>query len=373
MARYGSSMPFLLPDAPITTLDTYRAAGGGAGLRAAHRLGGREVIEIIDASRLRGRGGGGFPTAIKWERLANDPSPTRYLVCNAAEGEPGTFKDRWLIRSNPYQLLEGITVAAMAVGASSAYIGIKARFTAEIRALELAAADMSGAGLLEPTTVTIVPGPDDYLFGEEKALLEVIEGRDPLPRLNPPYVQGLFQQGGGIAGPAVVNNVETLCNVPHIVTRGAAWFRSQGTEDTPGTMVFTIGGDVRRQAVVEMEMGVPLSFLIYGPGNGLPAGRRPMLVGSGVSNRPLSSAQLDTPLNFGSMRAVGSGLGSGGFTVYDDTACVVQVAAGISEFLQRSSCGQCPPCNLGTQAIADAFGALAAGGSGSSELDRIAA
>jgi NADH-quinone oxidoreductase subunit F len=232
---------------------------------------------------------------------------------------------------------------------------------------------MAEAGLLDVAAITIVPGPDDYLFGEEKALLEVIEGRDPLPRLYPPYVQGLFEKTTGDPRPTAVNNAETLANVPHVIANGADWYRSFGTERSPGTMVFTIGGDVRREAVVEMELGTPLTTLVHEVGGGTRRGRHLALVANGVSNRPLAPSELDTPLAFETLRAVGSGLGSGGFTVYDDSACIVDVATALSAFLNRGSCGQCPPCKLGTAAITERFDSLAAGAAGMQELEEIVA
>jgi NADH:ubiquinone oxidoreductase subunit F (NADH-binding) len=366
----------LLGDEPVASLDEYRARGGGSGLAAADRLGPDGVVGMVRASGLRGRGGAGFPAGVKWAGLRGGERGRRSVVCNAAEGEPGTYKDRWLMRQNPYQILEGLAIAAYAVGAERAYIGVKAKFVDEIERITTAAAEMDAAGLLADVPVVIVPGPDDYLFGEEKGLLEVIEGRDPLPRLYPPYVMGLFADGaaapGDDANPAVVNNVETLCNVPHILANGAEWFRSFGTVDTPGTMVFTICGDVRWEGVAELEMGTPLATLVYGVGRGLEAGRRPRLIVGGASNRPLTPGALDTPLDFGSMRRVGAGLGSGGFVVYDDTVCVVQVAAAMSAFLFRGSCGQCPPCKLGTEAITERFTRFAVGGGGVDDLQEIA-
>jgi NADH-quinone oxidoreductase subunit F len=211
-------------------------------------------------------------------------------------------------------------------------------------------------------------GAGAYEAGEETALLESLEGKRAQPRLKPP-----FPASAGLYGaPTAVNNVETLCNVPHILANGAEWFRSFGTVDTPGTMVFTICGDVRWEGVAELEMGTPLATLVYGVGRGLEAGRRPRLIVGGASNRPLTPGALDTPLDFGSMRRVGAGLGSGGFVVYDDTVCVVQVAAAMSAFLFRGSCGQCPPCKLGTEAITERFTRFAVGGGGVDDLQEIA-
>jgi NADH:ubiquinone oxidoreductase subunit F (NADH-binding) len=366
------SRRILLSDEMVSTLDEYVAAGGGAGLGEALRLGPAGVLDTITESGLRGRGGAGFPTGVKWSGLAAAESKRKFVVCNAAEGEPATFKDRWLIRANPYQLLEGLAIAAFAVGAERAFIGIKDKSAAEAIRLGTAAAEMEDAGMLGRVPIEVVLGPDDYLFGEEKALLEVIEGRDPLPRLYPPYVTGLYAEGDH-GNPALVNNVETLSNVPHIVRNGAAWFRSFGTAESPGTMVFTVCGDVEWEGVAELEMGTPLSFLLYTVGRGFPEERRPKLVTSGVSNRPLTLADIDTPMSFEGMAAIGSGLGSGGFAAYDESACVVQVAAALSAFLYRGSCGQCPPCRLGTEAITERFTRLTIGGGSLGDVEEIAA
>lgn len=203
-------------------------------------------------------------------------------------------------------------------------------------------------------------------------MLEVIEGKDPLPRLVPPYIAGITGSDGQEMT-TVANNVETLANVPGIVAHGPDWFREQGTEQSPGTMVFTVSGDVRTPAVAELALGTPLSFLIYGPGEGLEAGRRPKLVVSGVSNRPLAAHELDTPMSYEAMAAIGSGLGSGGFIVYDDTACAVEVGAALSGFLHVGSCGQCPPCKLGTGAFADGFAALMGRQADLDDLDEMTA
>lgn len=354
-------MAHLLPDDPVPDFDAYRTIGGGAGIEKALATDPSEIVAEIRKSGLRGRGGAGFPTGIKWEGVVSEDAGHKYVVCNAAEGEPGTFKDRALIRRNPYQLLEGLAIAGHAVGAEDVYIGVKERFETERERLQTAAAEMATAGLLDHVELRIVAGPDDYLFGEETGLLEVIEGRDPLPRLYPPYVQGLFTDQENPARPTVVNNVETLSNVPHIVANGSEWFRSMGTDRSPGTMVFTICGDVEEEVVVEHEMGTPLSYLIHGPSGGIRGGRKTKLVVSGASNRPLANAELDVPCSYEALEAIGSGLGAGGFIVYDDTTCVAEVAAVLSGFLYEGSCGQCPPCKLGTGVFVERFTEISSG------------
>jgi NADH:ubiquinone oxidoreductase subunit F (NADH-binding) len=342
----------LLLDGPVSSLDAYVEGGGGRALSAALHGGPDAVIEEVRRSGLRGRGGAGFPTGMKWRTVREDPCPTKYLVCNAAEGEPGTFKDRWLLRMNPYQVLEGVAIAAHAVGAKGAYIGIKAGFEEEIERLRSAMKEMGDRDLLGPVPMQLVGGPDEYLFGEEKALLEVIEENDPLPRIVPPWMEGLFRTPGS-PNPTAVNNVETLANVPHILREGAEWFRSFGTEDSPGTMVFTLCGDVRSPGVYELPMGFSLRELIYGVGGGPQEGRELKAVFPGASSTVISAEQLETPLAFDAMRAVGTALGAGGFVVYDDSACIVRATLAFSRFLYVESCAQCPACKHGTAAITE--------------------
>jgi len=358
---------FLLSDPPVTSLDDYRGRGGGQGLARARQLGPSQVIEEVNLSGLRGRGGAGFRTGVKWAAVARGGRGRRYVVCNAAEGEPGTFKDRALMRANPYQVVEGVAIAALAVGASEAFIALKASFTTEHRRIEDAAAEMADAGLLGDLTLQLVAGPEEYLYGEEKALLEVIEGNDPLPRWLPPYLHGLFatapqlgwqahepEPGADTEGgsnPTLVNNAETLSNIPHIVVRGAEWFRSLGTAASPGTIVCTVVGDVVRPGVVEVELGTPLRQVLDACGGPHP-GRAIRAVFSGVSNPVLTASDLDTPLSYEAMEGAGSGLGAAGFIVYDDTACMVEVGRMWSRFLAVESCGQCPPCKYATGEVA---------------------
>ena len=378
---------YLLPDEPVTSLDEYRAVGGGRGLDAGDRLGRDGIVDELAAAGLRGRGGGGFPTGRKWASIRQATGTHHYAVCNAAEGEPATFKDRLLIRRNPYQVVEGLVIASWVVGAEEAFIGLKASFVAEHDALRRAIDEMADAGLTAEIGITIVPGPDEYLFGEEKALLEVIEGKPPLPRLLPPFEHGLFatapQMGWesvvnerGHAGrhesnPTLVNNVETLANVPHVLARGADWFRSQGTADTPGNLVVTVVGDVVRPGVAEVEAGTPLSAAVDAIGGGPHPGRRIKAVFSGVANAVVTAERLDTALSYDAFAAIGSGLGAAGFAVYDDTACMVEVARLFSRFLSVESCGQCQPCKLGSGAITEALTRLEAGVGGESEVTAI--
>ena len=377
---------FLLSDPPVASLEDYLARGGGVGLARARSMAPADVIEEVRDSGLRGRGGAGFPTGRKWAAVRQGGGQHRYVVCNGAEGEPATFKDRALLRANPYLVVEGAVIAAVAVEASEVFLAVKSSFGREREALSRALDEMGGADLLGDAPVRLVVGPEEYLFGEEKALLEVIEGNEPLPRWLPPYLHGLFvtepqlgwdahdteegHQDEHEAHPTLVNNVETLANVPHILARGSAWFRSIGTAESAGTVVCTVVGDIARPGVVEVELGSALGELLEHCGGALP-GRTIRAVLSGVANPALTSDQLDTPLSYEAMEAAGSGLGAAGFMVYDDTACMVEVARDLSRFLYVESCGQCLPCKLGTGEITAALTRLCSGKGSAGDLERI--
>jgi NADH-quinone oxidoreductase subunit F len=365
--------PFLLPPSPLSSIDEYRAFGGGLGLARAQELGPEQTIQEISLSGLRGRGGAGFRTGRKWDTLYNATGRVKYVVCNAAEGEPGTFKDRTLLRDNPYQVIEGAAIAAATIGAREAFICLKAKFEREVANLTKAVEEMEAAGLTGDLIITIVQGPDEYLYGEEKAMLEVIEGKAPLPRLLQPWERGLFavmpqmgwestpadpeaplegldpdMAGQAEANPTLVNNAETLANVAPILTRGAEWHRSMGTAASPGHAICTVVGDVEQAGVAEIELGMPLAAALQQIGGGPRAGHKVKAVLSGVSNAVINSDELGTPLSYEEMARIGSGLGSLGLIVYDETACMVHVAHDLSRFLFVESCGQCPACKFGT-------------------------
>jgi NADH-quinone oxidoreductase subunit F len=388
--------PVLVPDVPVTSVTQYFATGGGRGLARAVELGPGGTIQEVRLSGLRGRGGAGFPTGRKWQSVresapADEP---RYVVANAAEGEPGTFKDRAILRANPYQLVEGLAIAAYAMGATAAFVGLKASFLAEIDGLERALTELEAEGAAGEVPITIVAGPEEYLFGEETGLLQVIEGDAPLPRLVPPYLHGLFAttpESGWSAGPTLgghdrvpateftgsnptlVNNAETLATVAHVLARGPEWHRSLGTAESPGLVVCTVVGDVARAGVGEVELGTPLAEVIDRIGGGVRPGRTVKAVLSGVSNPVLTADQLGTPVSYEGMEAVGSGLGSCGFIVYDDTTSAVELAQVVSRFLYVESCGQCPACKLGTGAITEQLDALLSGELGGDEIEVIGA
>jgi NADH:ubiquinone oxidoreductase subunit F (NADH-binding) len=336
----------LLDKAP-RSFDDYASGGGGRGLEIALGAGPEAVIDEVAKSGLRGRGGAGFPTGEKWRSIRSTGTGTRFAVCNGAEGEPATFKDRTLFRTNPYQVLEGLAIAAYAVGAERAYVGLKESFAEEVQAVDRALREMRDADALGPVAIELVLGPDLYLFGEETGLEEVIEDRPPLPRIARPFMFGLFAAPPN-DNPTLVNNVETLANVPHILAEGSDWLRSSGTDTSPGTMLFTICGDVLQEGVFELPLGTPLRYLVEDLAGGPPEGRTFKAFFPGSSNTVLAPTELDVPLDFDSMRQVGSGLGSAGFAAFDDSACMVRAAHLYSRFLYVESCGQCPACKFGT-------------------------
>jgi NADH:ubiquinone oxidoreductase subunit F (NADH-binding)/quercetin dioxygenase-like cupin family protein len=338
---------YLLPDLPYSTYESYLEKNGPSAVRKARSLNPQEIVDEIRASGLRGRGGAGFQAGVKWKTILDHSCPTRYVVCNAAEGEPGTFKDRYLLRKNPYSVLEGILIAAHVVGAKTVYIGIKASFDREIDRLNQAIHEMRTAGLISDIDIVISPGPGEYLFGEEKALLNQIESGLPLPREAhyPPYEKGLFATPES-PNPALVNNVETFAHVPSIVRGGADGFRSLGTADTSGTVLYTISGDVERPGVYELNAGVSLRKLIYEAAGG-PVNGDVKAVLSGFSAGMITGSELDTPADFGSLSALGSGLGSAGFIVLNSTRSMVRIAQTAARFLYVESCNQCPACKHG--------------------------
>jgi NADH-quinone oxidoreductase subunit F len=374
----------LLPERPFTTLDEYLAAGGGRAVAAAREHGSGWVMAELERAGLRGRGGAGFPTVTKWRSVASggDELGDRYAVANGAEGEPGTFKDRALLRANPYQVLEGLSIAATLVHAREAFIAVKASFAPEIDALQRALREMSDAGLLGDAPVSLVGGPEEYLFGEEKALLEVIEGNEPMPRWLPPYLHGLFAttpQEGWSAGagplddpeqvgsnPTLVNNVESLAHVPLVLARGADWYRAIGTRETPGPLLCTVVGDVHHAGVGEIEPGTTLREVIERLGGGPREGRTVKAVLSGVANPVLGGDDLDAPVSYEGLAAAGGGLGSAGFIVFDDTRSMLAVGRMVSRFLYVESCGQCRACKYGTGEITRRLDRLASPAGGSS-------
>ncbi len=332
----------------LTSLDEYRSIGGLTGLEIANDMQPADIAATVLDAGLRGRGGAGFPAGRKWQTVAENAlagSPATVVV-NGAEGEPGTFKDRSILRRNPYQVIEGALIAARAVHATRVVIALKRSFVTEVERTRQALADMRAAGVL-PDSIgcSVFEGPDEYLFGEESALLETIDGRGAFPRIVPPYRLGLFDDHPDSrrgVGPALVNNVESIANVPKILSHGARWFRSMGTPESPGSVVCTVTGDVEHHGVGEVRMGTPLRHVLE------TIGGRPLppikAVLSGVANPVILAEQLDVPVSHEDMRRAGLGLGSAGFIVFGEPTDMVAVAAGVARFLSVESCGQCTPC-----------------------------
>ena len=365
-----SSVP--LTGEVIRSLDAYRATGGLRAWEYVKTLSSEEVLDMIGAAGLRGRGGAGFPVALKWRGIRDQDAARKFVCCNGAEGEPGTYKDRYLLSRNPYRAIEGLAIAKYVMGAEAAFLCVKELFRPLLEGLPRALAEMQATSDLADD-IEIVWGPDEYLFGEEKALCSVVEGGLPLPRVLPPYMHGLFVGafGGPDGNPTCVNNVETLSHIPNIINEGPEWFRSMGSKDTPGTMVFTVIGDVERPFVGELPLGMTLLDLIYDVAGGPPAGRQVKAVFPGLANAVIVPSQLSTPLGFDSMRLAGSALGSGGFIVYDDTVCMVKVAERFVHFLHVESCNQCPPCKIGSRSIKQRLEHLLAGHATAQEIDDI--
>lgn len=358
-----SKISRVLPEQPVESIGEHQASGGGGGRRASRYRTSAGIIQTLERSGLRGRGGAGFPTGRKWRTVVANGSrvvPTTVVV-NAAEGEPGTFKDRAILRANPYLVLEGAGIAARAMGATDVVIGLKATFARERTRLTRAIEEFGEMGWLDDVTFRIVDGPSEYLFGEETGLLEVIEGRPPFPRVAPPYRRGLQPDvastghsaaglhlaagGGDEVAPVLVDNVETLANVALILRHGPDWFRTIGTEESPGSIVCTVSGDTTRDGVGEFELGTTtLREVIDQVGGGARRGHHIVGVLPGVSNPMILAEHLDTPLAYETMAAIGSGLGSAGYIVIDDAADLRQVASDVARFLSVESCGQCTPC-----------------------------
>ncbi len=344
----------------IGELDVYVQHGGYQALRKAlTEYEPDQVIDIVKASGLRGRGGAGFPAGVKWSFVPKDVFP-KYVVVNADESEPGTFKDRQLMEKNPHQLIEGAALTAYAVQANTAYIYVRGEYRSVARILEKAIAEARAAGYLGPNIlgsdfsleVYVHLGAGAYICGEETALLNSMEGKLGQPRMRPPFpaTVGLYGK------PTVVNNVETLANVPPIIANGAQWYRQFGTEKSPGTKIFCLSGHVNRPGNYEAELGkITFRQLIYGLGGGVPGNRRVKAIlpaGASAPMLPATDEVLDTPLDYESVQAAGSMLGSASIIVMDETTDIVWAALKMIRFFKHESCGKCTPCREGTYWLA---------------------
>jgi NADH-quinone oxidoreductase subunit F len=354
------------------TMARYRARGGYDGARkAVTTMTAEEIIKVVTDSKLRGRGGAGFPAGIKWGGTRSNPAP-RYLVVNADESEPGSFANRIAMDSDPHMLLEGMIICSFAIDAHAAYIYIRGENLHGFEVLEGAVREAREAGFLGrgifgtnyELEIYVHRGAGAYVCGEETALMESLEGKRGQPRTRPPHP---FQVGGGVFGrPTVVNNVETLMCAPHIINRGAEWFAGIGSPNCPGPKVYCVSGNVTRPGVYEAPMGLPLRELIYGEayGQGVPGGRAVKAVSPGALASPMISGEmLDVKLDTDAVRAppYRTQLGAGGIMVYDDRHCMVELLVRTEEFFAHESCGKCVPCREGTHWMADVLQRIAAG------------
>jgi NADH:ubiquinone oxidoreductase subunit F (NADH-binding)/NADH:ubiquinone oxidoreductase subunit E len=358
--KAGPGEPLLLDNVGLVDpkdIKTYLDRGGYQALKkAVTTMTPEAVVEEVKASGLRGRGGAGFPTGLKWSFTRPLEADQKYIVCNADEGEPGTIKDRYLMEGDPHKVLEGMAIAGYAVGASLGYIYCRGEYYLSKHRLKQAIEQATAKGFLGDKLfgtgfsfhIEVRSGFGCYICGEETALIESIEGERGYPRLKPPFpgVAGLWGK------PSIVNNVETLANVPAIINRGGAWYKTLGTQDTPGTKIYQIIGQVKTPQIVEAPVGLTLRELIDTYGGGLLPGRRfKMCQTGGASAGLVTAASLDVPMDFGSLAKAGGALGSGTMLVMDDSTCVLNFLRSVAVFFEHESCGQCTPCREGTRRL----------------------
>jgi NADH-quinone oxidoreductase subunit F len=359
-----------------TSLDEYRAGGGYTGLAKALSMEPAAVIAEVKSSGLVGRGGAAFPTGVKWDGAARTPGSVKYVVCNADESEPGTFKDRVLLEGDPHRVIEGLAIAAYAVGSHTGYLYIRGEYPYALKVMGWAVDEARGAGLLGSNIlgsefdfeIEIRQGAGAYVCGEETAMFESIEGKRGFPRVKPPFptTHGLF------GAPTVINNVETLCNVPYILTHGAEIYRQLGTEKSPGSKLFCVSGDVSHPGVYEVPFGASLRHLLYGLAGGVRAGHslQAILFG-GAAGAFATAGMMDVPLTFEDPRQTGLPLGSGVVMVFDETRDLRDVLVRLAHFFADESCGKCYPCQLGTQRQHEILERIAAGNAISGDVDRL--
>jgi NADH-quinone oxidoreductase subunit F len=341
-------------DDAYATLAGYERRGGYSVLRRVlDSVSPADVVETVKSSGLQGRGGAGFSTGLKWSFMPRDDARPRYLVCNADESEPGSFKDRILMERGPHQLLEGILIGAWATGAEKTFVYVRGEYEEPADRVERAVAEAYEKGYLGRRVmkkdfrhdVVVMRGAGAYICGEETGLLESLEGKKGQPRKKPPFPA----QYGAFGMPTTVNNVETFCHVPHILGRGVEWFRSIGTEKSPGNTIFGVSGHVQRPGLFELPLGTRLDEIVFEHAGGPPPGRRVKgVIPGGMSMPVLPAHQLDVPMANEFLRERKTMLGTGGIMVMDDTTCMVRASCVISYFFRDESCGQCTQCREGT-------------------------
>jgi len=362
-------------DDAFTTLEGYEREGGyTAARRAIHEMEPAAVIELIKDSGLQGRGGAGFSTGLKWSFMPDDDERPRYLVCNADESEPGSFKDRILLERGSHQMLEGILIAAYAVGAEKTFVYVRGEYAYPADCLERALREARAKGYLGENVmgsgfsheVVVTRGAGAYICGEETGLLESLEGKKGQPRKKPPFPA----QYGAFGMPTTVNNVETFSHVPHILRRGVDWFKGIGTEKSPGTTLFGISGHVARPGLFELPLGTPLSEIVFEHAGGVPGGRKVKgVIPGGMSMPILPAGELDVPMANEFLRERKTMLGTGGVMVMDETTCMVRAACVITYFFRDESCGQCTQCREGTGWMEKMVRRIERGGGEERDLD----
>ena len=330
-------------------IHTYLERGGFKALaKALNDMTSDTVIEEVKLSGLRGRGGAGFPCGLKWEAARRTEADEKFLICNADEGEMGTFKDKYIMQNDPFTLIEGIAIAAYAIGAKTAYVYLRGEYRYLIPILRNGIQQATGKGLLDSLNLEVREGAGAYVCGEESALMNSIEGRRGEARYRPPFppVSGLFGK------PTVINNVETLTNIPQIIMNGASWFSAIGTEKSKGTKVFSVSGDVKKPGIYELVMGSNLKELVFERAR---AKRVKAVQVGGAAGMIIPGSKIDTPLSFETV------LGSGAVTVFDESRDIIDMVYRTAEFFAEESCGKCAPCREGTQVLLEVLGRLTRG------------
>jgi len=357
-------------------LADYIAAGGYQSLaKALNELTPRETVAEIKKSGLRGRGGAGYPTGLKWELVAKQSAPIKYIVCNADEGDPGAFMDRSVLEGDPHRVLEGMAIAGYAVGAQQGYIYVRGEYGLAIQRLQTAIKQaerehLLGSRVLEQGfqfRIDVRIGAGAFVCGEETALIASIEGKRGQPRQRPPYPP----ESGLWGAPTLINNVETFANIPAIVERGAEWFSSIGTAGSKGTKVFALAGKIVNTGLIEVPMGATLREILFDIGGGIPNGTFKAAQTGGPSGGCIPEQFLDLPVDYESLARIGSIMGSGGLIVMDQTSCMVDVARFFMEFCMEESCGKCIPCRAGTVQMYDILRRITTGDAGADDLEML--
>ena len=348
-------------------IEAYAGRGGyEAALKSLTSLAPTDIIEELKRSGLRGRGGAGFPTGLKWEMARNEPGDTKYIICNADEGDPGAFMDRSLVEGNPHAVIEGMLIGAYAIGAQRGYVYIRAEYPLAVQRLTIALGQARERGFLGRNIqntgfdfdIKVKLGAGAFVCGEETALIASIEGNRGMPRAKPPFPA----QKGLWGKPTVINNVETLANVPYIMRKGAGWFAGFGTEKSKGTKVFALTGKIRNSGLIEVPFGISLREIIFDIGGGIEGDRKLKAVQTGgPSGGCIPASLMETSVDYESLASAGSIVGSGGMVVLDETDCMVNVAKYFLEFTKSESCGKCIPCRVGTMRLLEILTRITSG------------